>query len=205
MAVKRLDRRHADRFKLPDNAPRDGRFSHGYSSGKRRIDKAEIYDVSYAGVAFRISADKAPEIGEMIAVEFRLPNLPQIAWYAQVVRVELEHILTENDQHIPILKIGATFLDLPQLRRKQLESAVEKLLSQVHVDQTERITILTEALRVRRSHEISYWRFVRAFLILSVSIAIAYLALSYIQGIGSRELRGSGPPAWEHKDRLPYE
>jgi hypothetical protein len=195
MGARRLDRRVAERHKLPEKLAREGRFSRGYPLQPRRIARAEIYDISYSGIAFRISADVSPDIGELVAIEFRLPNAPRMAWYAQVVRLEIEHFSTDPE-HNAVIKIGAKFLELPTLRRKILERHIDELHDNVHKDQGNRIPILTEALKVRRSHEITHWRWIRATLLFVLSIGFGAWFVHFMMSIGSPSLRGNGPPIW---------
>lgn len=206
MSAQKNDRRTAERYKYSKDTPREGRFSSGYIKGHRRIRNAEIYDISSGGVSFRIDENYAPELGELIAVEFRLPNAGQMAWYAKVVRTELEFIETNTDEFTQVLRIAAVFIELPELRKKQLGRLIDELSDRVrNSDQPSRISILSEALTVRRRHEVTLWRFVRAAFIFVVSIFLAFEFISYMGSIGSRYLRGSGPPIWQHQGHTPFE
>lgn len=195
MRARNLDRRVAERYKLPEDIAKEGRFSRGYPVQPRRVSKAEIYDVSYSGVAFRISADLAPEIGELVAIEFKLPNGPRMAWYAQAMRLEVEHT-SQNADHPAIIKVGAKFLEIPPLRRKQMERNIDSLLDDVHKDQSNRVHIFSQAMQVRRSHEITYWRWVRLSLLLAFSVAAALWFVHYMTSIGSTERMINRTPIW---------
>lgn len=198
MRARRLDRRVAERYRVPDQA-HEGRFSRGYPTHPRRVSKAEIYDVSYSGIAFRISSDLSPEIGELVAIEFQLPGAPRMAWYAQVMRLEIEHT-SHDPEHHSLIKVGAKFMDIPVLRRKQMEKHIDRLLENVHKDQANRTTIFSEALKVRRSHEITYWRWIRAALFFIFSLAAAAWFVHYMMSVGSTELRVKKPPIWPGYD-----
>lgn len=193
MGAKRLDRRISDRFKLPDDAERDGRIGRG--SPMTHIHKAEIYDVSYAGIAFRIASDIAPQIGEVLAVEFTLPRHSKMAWYAQVMRIEIDHSLTLPD-NLVVLKVGAKFLELPTARRKQLEQQIDQLLETVQQNQAHRVSILTQALRVQRNYEASFLKLVRGFVMFVASVIVATWFVNQMAERGSPALRGLGPKIW---------
>jgi hypothetical protein len=193
MGAKRLDRRVSDRYKLPDDAKRDGRVGRGHPIA--HIHKAEIYDVSYAGIAFRIASDIAPQIGEVVAVEFTLPKYSKMAWYAQVMRVEIDHSLTLPDNMV-VLKAGAKFLELPHARRKLLESHIDDLLSEVHSNLPNRISILTDSLRVQRSYESGFLKLIRGFIVFVSALIVASWFIHHMSEIGSSKLRTSGPPIW---------
>lgn len=200
MGAKRLDRRVSDRFKLPDDAQREGRVGRGHPIA--HIHKAEIYDVSYAGIAFRIASDISPQIGEVVAVEFTLPKYSKMAWYAQVMRVEIDHALSSTD--LTVIKAGAKFLELPHSRRKLLEGHIDDLLQEVSVNQSQRVSILTNALRVQRSYESSFLKLLRGFIVFVACLILASWFINHLSEIGSSELRTNRPPIWPgYKENAP--
>ncbi len=200
------NRRLAGRFKLPENAVRTGRVSTGYLKGERQIRHAEIYDISQGGISFRISANYAPVLGELIAIEFQLPKSGRMAWYAKVVRMEFEFIETRADVYTQVLRIAATFIEMPEFRQKQLGRLIESVSSQIlNVKPNERASILTEALTVRRRYDVTVWRFVRPILLIAISLFLGFEFLTYLSTVGSRYMRGSGPPIWADKNHAPFE
>lgn len=197
MGARRLDRREADRARVPEQEALEGRFS---KYPIRQIHRAEIYDISYSGIAFRINHDLTPEIGELVAIEFRLPGAAKMAWYAQVVRMEIE---AQQATH-SLVRVGARFLEIPPARRKALEGHIDTLLEKIHGNQSARITILTEALEIIRSDEISSWRNIRLGIALVLALGAAIWFIGTMKSIGGRELRGQGPNIWPgYKDHQP--
>lgn len=206
MPAKKKDRRQTDRYKYPANARKQGRFSFGYKKGYRRIRHAEIYDISREGVSFRIDENYAPELGELIAVEFQLPNAKSMAWYAKVVRAEIEYIEEKKDEFTQVLRIASVFIELPELRKRQLGNLIDDLASRISKsDGSSRISILSQALTVRRRHDVTLWKYARAILIFAVSMFLAFEFISYMSAIGSRYERGSGPAIWQHNGHTPFE
>ena len=206
MSADNSNRRNSERYKLPANQLREGRFSTGYTKGDKRIRKAEIYDISQEGISFRIESNYAPELGEVIAIEFQLPNAGPMAWYAKVVRTELEFIEDRESEHVHVLRIATLFVDLPELRKKQLGKLIDDLSSRLkHADQPAKTSILSEVLTVKRRHEVTVWRYVRIAFIFLVSMFLFYEFTHYMSSVGSRYLRGSGPPIWEHPGHMPFE
>lgn len=201
MSENRQERRVAQRYKMPeDQQHRDGRIASGYHGGGRNIRKAEIYDVSHAGVSFRISDLFAPQIGEVVAVEFKIPQAGRtVAWYAQVVRVELEHIDLGEHGHSPMLRVGTQFLNLPQFQKKQLEKMIDGLLEEVHKNQRQRVSIFSEALKVSRPQEYTHWKYWKLLLLLGVSTLMAYSFVTWMSSIGSRDLRSKNSSIWNQK------
>lgn len=201
MGAKRLDRRVSDRYKLPADANREGRVGRG--APLAHIHKAEIFDVSYAGIAFRIASDIAPTIGEVVAVEFTLPNLPKMAWYAQVMRIEIDPTMSLPD-NLVVLKVGAKFMDLPHRRRKELEHQIESLLSEVHKHSESRVHVLTEAIRVQRSFESSFLKLVRGFIVFAAALLLAAWFVQSLAEMGSSQLRTDRPEIWPgYKEHTP--
>lgn len=204
MSAKK-DRRAAERLHYNDSLPRNGRFSFGYNKGHRDIQQTEVYDVSSQSISFRVAEAAAPKIDELIAVEFYLPSHGQIAWYARVVRVELEFIETFRTEQTRVLRIAAVFVNLPEHHQKQLEQVIQEILRKTHANDEARASLLSDAFTVRRRFEVTAWYHVRTAIILAVSAYIAFQFVMYMQSIGGRNLRGEGPPIWPHRDRAPYE
>lgn len=200
------ERRKADRYQIQDESNREGRFATGYRRGLRHIHKAEIFDVSHLGIGFRTSDEDSPKIGDLIAVEFKLPNSPQMAWFARVVRIELDHIEVENTSNKHVLKIGARFVEMPEIQQKKLENSIDHLLDHTHHEDHEtRMSNIRQALHIHIPTELPYWNWLKASLLFIFSIILAFYFINYMKSVGGRELRGSGPAIWPHKDKLPYD
>jgi hypothetical protein len=50
--------------------------------------RARVRDLSSSGISFLIEPGNAPAEGDMLKIEFQLPNRRQLAWFATVVRIE---------------------------------------------------------------------------------------------------------------------
>lgn len=60
-------------------------------SGAERLsweEKTELRDVSLTGLSFVAPQDLSPQIGEVIKIQFSVPNSEQMACYAVVIRIE---------------------------------------------------------------------------------------------------------------------
>ena len=51
-------------------------------------ESTELRDVSLTGLSFTAPQDLSPQIGEVIKVQFTVPNAQQMACYAIVIRIE---------------------------------------------------------------------------------------------------------------------
>lgn len=60
-------------------------------SGAERLtweEKTEIRDISLTGLSFLAPLDLSPQIGEVIKIQFAVPDSEQMACYAVVIRIE---------------------------------------------------------------------------------------------------------------------
>lgn len=110
----------APRHILTIDESRHLRFAH---SGQIYSDNTAIRDVSITGMAFEIDATIAPDVGEMIKIEFSLPpGNEQIACYAKVVRRD------QNSRFSPFCLIGVHFEKLTIAHRMALEKNLREAL-----------------------------------------------------------------------------
>ncbi len=56
--------------------------------GPQGVFKTKLVNLSETGAAFVVDRSMAPQIGEVIKLEIPIPGLDQIAWFAEVVRME---------------------------------------------------------------------------------------------------------------------
>jgi c-di-GMP-binding flagellar brake protein YcgR len=84
------------------------------SGAERRSweENTEIKDISLTGLSFTASADLSPQLGEIIKIQFTVPNSEQMACYAVVIRIE--H--TSEYENL----LGVHFYKLDRLQRLNL-------------------------------------------------------------------------------------
>jgi PilZ domain len=92
---------------------------------KNRSFSTQFVNVSETGLAFLISRESAPRIGEFIKVEFPVPGGEQIAWFAKVVRLEELHEPPWWSNKRPQIEaeeiiVGVQFHELPEGHRQAI-------------------------------------------------------------------------------------
>lgn len=104
-----------------------------YASDKapQGVFKTKLVNLSESGAAFVVDRSMAPQIGELIKVELPIPGLDQIAWFAQVVRMEAyssNSWWSDPDPFVDDEKmlIAVHFHDLPSAHRKAIKSGLEQ-------------------------------------------------------------------------------
>ena len=84
---------------------------------KGKATKATVRDLSTTGISFVTGAEHAPKEGEMLKVEFGLPatraNPSQVAWFANVVRVEKRSEWDPQLGELPYTVIALSFHQVP--------------------------------------------------------------------------------------------
>jgi len=82
--------------------------------------RARVHDLSSTGISFTVDPKEAPASGDMLKIEFGLPGSRQVAWFAEVVRVEARH---EWDP-----ELGDRKFTLVALRFRQLPAPFAKAI-----------------------------------------------------------------------------
>lgn len=91
----------------------------------------KILNVSETGIAFLVYKSTAPQIGDLIKIEFPVPGAEQIAWWARVVRME-EHASspwwseTDEGSSSTEIIVGVNFEHLPHGHRKEIQQGLYK-------------------------------------------------------------------------------
>lgn len=93
------------------------------------ILRARIHDLSTTGLSIVVASGYAPEIGEMLKIEFGLPGSRQVAWFATVVRVERKNSWDPDLGDREYTLVGLRFRQLPapfaSAIKRSLESRIE--------------------------------------------------------------------------------
>lgn len=125
------------------------RFSFIDTKGPKATLQTSMVNLSETGLAFLIDPILAPELGETIKIEIPIPGSEQIAWFAQVVRIEMYEarqwwfFKTDQPDQARVL-VGLRFEELPFGHQKAIRKGLEKSF--------------LEALRAERQRRIQYWK-----------------------------------------------
>jgi hypothetical protein len=102
-------------------------------SGAERLsweEKTEIRDISLTGLSFLAPLDLSPQIGEVIKIQFAVPDSEQMACYAVVIRIE------KLDQFNNL--IGVHFYKLDRTQRLNLVQGLsDRIKHQVRQQRTD--------------------------------------------------------------------
>ena len=128
------------------------RFSFADTKGGNAALQTSMVNLSETGVAFLIDPVLAPELGETVKIEIPIPGADQIAWFAQVVRIEMyeprqwwffKPDQTQQQDRARVL-VGLRFEELPFGHQKAIRKGLEKSF--------------LEALRAERQRKLQYWK-----------------------------------------------
>jgi hypothetical protein len=104
------------------------RYSPETASGPHAIHKTKLLNISETGMGIEMTAREAPQVGERLKVEIPIPGGEQIAWWAVVVRIELEELnwwslqtLEEEEK----VYVGLRFEELPRGHRRAIRTGLE--------------------------------------------------------------------------------
>ncbi len=98
--------------------------------------KTELRDISLTGLSFLAQQDLSPQIGEVIKIQFSVPNSQQMACYAVVIRIEK---INQFDN-----LVGVHFYKLDRTQRLNLvHGLAEKVQKNKHPENTKQGKINT--------------------------------------------------------------
>lgn len=125
------------------------RFAFLETKGPTATLKTSMVNLSETGLAFLVDPVLAPELGETIKLEIPVPGGERIAWFAQVVRVELfssrKWWFSKPDGPAQErVMVGVRFEELPQGHQKSIRKGLEKSF--------------LEALKQERHRQLQYWK-----------------------------------------------
>jgi hypothetical protein len=100
---------------------------------------AQIRDLSSTGLSFMVETEEAPFENEILKLEFTLPGSRQIAWFANVVRVERRSDWNPEAGDQPYTLIALQFKKLPH----PYQQAIERSLNG-RVDEEEQVVTGTD-------------------------------------------------------------
>jgi hypothetical protein len=128
--VKKI-RYRAPRYTLRPYDAKGMRFSRKRKGAK--IFETQIINVSETGMAFRVESENAPQIGEVIKVEFNVPGERyKIAWFANVVWLETPyHVALRKKEEV---KAGIQFHSLPERHRQILSAGLKAKFNEVYLE-----------------------------------------------------------------------
>lgn len=117
--VLRPNDRHIVRFTSDQN---------GQNTSPEGINKTKMVNLSETGMAIVMEASAAPKVGDRLMVEFPIPDHEQIAWFARVVRVNVEEHSwwAPKVGEVDHVYVGLKFEELPDGHRKAISKALEK-------------------------------------------------------------------------------
>lgn len=103
-----------------------------FSKERERGTKHEtrIINVSATGIAFLVSREEAPRIGDHIKIEFPVPGGNNVAWWARVARIESysdERWWDKNDSFDSPKQVvvGVQYIDLPDGHKRDIQKGLE--------------------------------------------------------------------------------
>ena len=122
-------------------------------SGAERLsweEKTELKNVSLTGLSFTSAKDLSPQLGEIIKIQFQVPQSETMACYAVVIRI---HAIESN-----VNEIAVHFYKLDRLQRINL---VQGLAQKIDGD-----------LKANPKPTPSFWGSLPSFVIMTFSAAI---------------------------------
>lgn len=127
------------------------RFSLEHTGGAGGIEQTILIDLSETGVAFLISPEIEPKLGERLKIEIPVPAGEQIAWWGRVVRIqeyEPRDWFRRNDPFVAANKIlvAVKFEALPEVHTRAIRRGLEKSFMQAMRDQQYRTSMYYKTL-----------------------------------------------------------
>ena len=129
MAVlkKRKKLRVAPRLKIDAELNKTIRFT---TSKQKKIFSSTIYDISESGISFLCSRRLAPQIDEIIMMEFAPIGSMQLACMGRVARIETPNTYASWENFPERIKIGLEFYELPKQYKRVISDSLKKAFSQ---------------------------------------------------------------------------
>jgi hypothetical protein len=125
------------------------RFAFLETKGATAALRTSMVNLSETGLAFLVDPVLAPELGETIKIEIPVPGGGNIAWFGQVVRIEMfqsrKWWFANSDRPTQErIMVGVRFEELPHGHQKSIRQGLEKSF--------------LEALRTERHRKVQYWK-----------------------------------------------
>lgn len=118
----------------------DNIMRYAFNRNSKQTFATEFINVSETGMAFAVEPGAAPRIGEVIKVEFPIPGESRMAWFARVVRVEMNEIESRwydetTDEASSILPPGVIvavrFMNLPEAHQIAIRNGLKAKIRQL--------------------------------------------------------------------------
>lgn len=116
--------RRSPRYTLRANDIRHLRMARKISR-QNIVYETEILDVSETGLAFSLPINEAPQIGELLALEFTVPGGRQMAWRGRVTRIEMPTDRATWKTFSTRITVAVEFYELPATFRSILSRGLE--------------------------------------------------------------------------------
>lgn len=118
-------------------SPEDNRlmfFAHKDTRGEKQ--ESLFLNISATGLAFATERDLAPNLGEMIKLEFSAPGEGRVAWWGRVVRVEEyeKHSfwsLGSSNVSDDMVYVAVKFQNMPEAHVHKIKSSVKKKFKEI--------------------------------------------------------------------------
>ncbi len=159
--------------------PKDHRLLKFANDSKDGSETQEttFVNLSRTGLAFLIERDMAPQLGDLIKVEFQVPAGTQIAWWARTVRIEeySKQIwwIREDPAFRDLILIGLEFQELPEGHQLEIQRGLDIRFREMLADyRREQVRRLWSWVQFRG------WKYV-AYLVLAAAVfgALYWLSL----------------------------
>ncbi len=150
--------------------PRDNRvLRYGSEKDQHTPHKTNVVDLSETGLAYLVDRECAPQIGDMIRLEFTIPHQNTVSWWGRVTRIteydpapyQVAHRNEDGSAADEVL-IGVEFHNVDENQRLKIREGLAERLQQ-----------LDQQRRQERWQALAYWfqkYAVRTTLILAVLV-----------------------------------
>lgn len=89
--------------------------------------RADCLNISGSGLGFIVENDYAPDFGEIIKLDFNIPNQNKVSWWGRVVRLSEyseEKWWKQNKKYENLVFVAIHFHDIPDGQREQIEDVL---------------------------------------------------------------------------------
>ncbi|MEO0337001.1 MAG: PilZ domain-containing protein [Pseudomonadota bacterium] len=144
-------------------------------SEKGKKHSTQVANLSATGLAFVAKDHEAPNVGEMIKVEFTIPGEGKMAWFARVVRVEEYYDArwwdptNEFDSPSEVM-VAVTYVDMPETHKAVIQRGLETRFEDIRKARFQKsLRNLTYFLLQ------NFWNFVLFALCIVTALAVMHL------------------------------
>ena len=124
--LKHRKTRGAPRLRIDEPHYKQIRFT---STGQRKIHTTSIFDISETGISFLCSRKVAPEVDEIVKMEFVPVGSVQLACMGRVIRIETPNTFAAWENFPETVKVGVQYYQLPKPYQKVISSSLKQAFS----------------------------------------------------------------------------